>query len=280
MPDSPPIETPSPEHDPRTPAPEAAAPEAAPTAPTAAAELAELRARYDADRAETRATLQLLREGFTHLAASQARPATVAEPELSDEQIEQAIAEGKGAGMLRELARREAARATAQLQREAVDPLAARVNGAGMTAIARHAIVLAKPDMPYYERYRGEIDRELAKMSDDLKLEPGNIRYVHDIIAGGHIQELLAEERERVTRQFRDDPTSLPGLRPTAPAGPKVPSAEELFGRGSTSARMVRDAGGEEAFVAHNARRNKAAAQTWAEYVARYQAMHGTEGTA
>ncbi len=268
---------------PETPAVEAAQPDVA-------AQLEALRQERQADRAEMQQTLGMLREGFTALAASQ-QPRETVVPELSDEAIEQLLAEGKGAQAIRQIAKAETAKSAAALRRDAVDPLADLVNTHGIDAIAALAKAQAEGSVPeslkpYVDRYRSEIEQAIGGMTPALRLKVDNIKYAQNIILGGHLKDIIEEERQKVIRQYRENPGSLPGAavgrQQSRGSDPAVPTADELYGKNSVEARMVREAGGEDKFIARGAQRSPHSSKTWAEHVQRHNRMHGqeTEGNA
>jgi len=264
--------------------------------PDLAAQMAAFRTERDAERAErqqdreaTQSTLQMLREGFTALAASQQRPTDQLPQDVSDDFIEQALAEGKGAQAIRQALKAEVARATADLKRNTVDPLANLVTTHGLDAIAALALEAASVGVsevmkPYVARYRPEIDQAIQGMTPELRLKVANIKHAQAIILGHHLPEIIEEERQKVIRQYRENPSSLPGTavsRQGRGTEPGTPTAEELFGKNSPEARMIREAGGEDAFIARH-QKSPHASKSWGEYVSRHQAMQGREpeGTA
>lgn len=244
-------------------------------APDYAAEIAALRQ----DQANT---LNMIREGFTMLASSQQQPTAPVIQDVTDEEIEQQLAEGKGAQAIRRMVAAQTARATAALKRDAVDPLATLVQTHGIDAIAALARQAAEASVdeaakPYVARYRQEIDQAINGMAPELRLKPDNIKHAQAIILGHHLKEIVAEERERVIRQLRENPGSVPGAavgREAKSTGPAVPTAEDLFGKNSKEAQMIRQAGGEDAWIQKHAT-SKYSSKTWGEYVQKHQAMHG-----
>lgn len=264
---------------------EAPAPAPAPPAEPAYDPRAEIQALRQEMAQREAMYLQTLREGFSQAAQPQAAPA----PELSDEQIEQMLAEGRGAQAIRQMLRTESERTKASVRRESVDPLAELVNVHGVDAIASHSRMLAEQAVdptlkPYIARYRQEIDAAINGMAPQLRLNVNNVRFAYNLILGNHMQEILEEERQKVIRQVREHPESLPGAAVGRQQGkgsdPAVPTADELFGRNSPEAKMVRQAGGEDKWIAKHAT-SKFASKTWEEYVQRFQRMQGQgEGNA
>lgn len=250
-------------------------------APDYAAELAALRAEQAQARQENAATLNMIREGFTMLASSQ-RPTDPGIPDVSDDFVEQQMAEGKGAAAIRQVVRAETARATAALKRDAVDPLATLVQTHGIGAIAALARQQAEQGTdpvlrPYVARHRQEIDQAIESMLPEYRLRAEHIQVAQGAVLTRHLPGIIEEERQKVIRQLRDNPGSVPGAavgRQGRDTGPAVPTADELFGKGSTEAKMIRQAGGEDAYIAKHAS-GKYASKTWSEYVGKYQAMTG-----
>lgn len=263
-------------------APEAPAPEAAP-APDYDAKIEALRQELQASQQQNMALMQ---QGFQMLQESQRQTATrTTQVELTDEQLEQMLAEGKGAAAIRQMIQSATSRTKDEVARESVAPLAELVQTHGIEAIAALARQAAEDSMPetlkpYAQRYKTEIEQAIAGMAPALKLKVDNIKYAQNLILGNHLQEIVEDERQKVVRQFRDNPSSLPGAaagRQGASKEPGVPTAEELFGRNSPEAKMIAQAGGENAYIAKFAKAGKGYSQTWAEYVQRHQAMSGQE---
>lgn len=234
---------------PSTPGEESSAHPAPPPPPAdPSPEVRELRAQLSG----LQDSLAVMRDGFNALAANRlASNPTQEAPiaELSDDQIETALAEGKGATAVRHMINSAVEKARREIQRTAIDPLAQQVQVTGIGALSAHAFEIVRPQLEYYQRYQKEMDDALNTMAPELKMDPRNIRHLHDLVAGRHIKELLAEEREKVIRQLRENPSSLPGAaagRQTA-AKRGVPSAEELLGKEAAAAAAAK--GGEDAFA-------------------------------
>jgi len=205
-----------------------------------------------------------LRQSFQAMQPGQAPEPIL--PDLADEEIETAIAEGKGAQAIRRAVEARIQRAV----REHVTPLQQQVQGTGMAAIAALAIEAVRPQLKHYDRYKKEIDEALAAVGAEHRMNPQTIRAAHDIVVGRHLQEIVTEEVEKAVRGKRENPTGTPG---TTAAGrhqteTKVPSALELFGKDAGQA--VRDKGGEDTYA------KRLGYESWADYLTKT----GVEGEA
>src|SRR3990172_4249311 len=146
-----------------------------------------------------------LRQSFQAMQPGQAPEPIL--PDLADEEIETAIAEGKGAQAIRRAVEARIQRAV----REHVTPLQQQVQGRGMPAIAALAIEAVRPQLKHYDRYKKKIDEALAAVEAEHRMNPQTIRAAHDIVVGRHLQEIVTEEVEKAVRGKRENPTGTPG---------------------------------------------------------------------
>jgi hypothetical protein len=80
----------------------------------------------------------------------------------------------------------------------------------------------------YYQRYKGEIDTEIAKLPLQEKMKPGAVSEVLERVKGRHVDEIIAE----VTKGGKpsEKPPVIKGSKPAAP----------VIGKGATSPLSVR----------------------------------------
>lgn len=230
----------------------AAAPAAAP-AVDLAAELAAIREQMRVRDEASQQQLAMLRDGFTMLASQQAQPRATATPDITDEQIEQLVAEGKTAQAMRLVADRTAAQTAERLKREAIDPLAGQMQ-TGVNSLSAIAFEQARASMPDYDKYKSEVDAALASMDPQLRIIPANQKMAYAIVVGQHVEEIKREAYERGVRSARENPASQPTTagRMLGSDGEEIPTAAELYRQGvldQQSVKMIKAAGGEDAFV-------------------------------
>ena len=198
-----------------------------------------------------------LRQGYEMLARGGAQQAPILPADVDDAAIDEAIAEGKAAPLVRKMVEARVARAV----QEHIVPLRDQVQGTGMRAIADLAIEAVRPQLKYYDRYKKEIDTALAQVDPQFRMNPATIRAAHDIVVGQHISDLTNEEVEKAVRSARENPTGTPA--PAAgrkqPVGVTVPTAGELWGKETADA--VAGKGGEDSFARSFGYEN------WAEYL-------------
>lgn len=136
----------------------------------------------------------------------------------------------------------------------------------GVDAIGDLTRAGAAAQMPYYTRWKKEIDGLLANLPPAARLAPDAYRIAHDAIVGSHTAELIAEAKAQALRAPEPDPVPTgPVGRRAAGGGGKTPNAEELFGE---DARLALRSKGmdEEAFA------KKLGYASWSDYVKLAQA--------
>jgi hypothetical protein len=186
-----------------------------------------------------------LRQGYEMLSRGGQQQAPILPADVSDTEIEEAIAEGKGAPLVRKMVEARVARAVA----EQVAPLRQQVEGIGMPAIAGIAIESVRPQLKHYERFKKEIDANLSQVDPQYRMNPETIRAAYYMTIGKHQEELENERVEAEIRKARENPTGTPGTTAgrKQPTAPTVPTAGELWGKETADA--VAGKGGEDAFA-------------------------------
>lgn len=155
-------------------------------------------------------TLKSLQGSFSALAANanagNATQVPVEAPidDASDDEIQAAIEAGDGKTATRLVSKRakaEAERMRRQMQRESIDPLLLH----GMGSVAQLAWRAAKSEMPYYDKYKGEVDQMIAaRLRPEDKLNPDNIVTAYNLVVAKHLPEIEREAAEKAIRQFRE----------------------------------------------------------------------------
>lgn len=187
----------------------------------------------------TKSLAEIRREEQERSAASAPVQAPVQAPidDVSDEQIEQAAAEGKGLAALlrkRELANRE------RWRREADASIAQ-----GSEAISQLGIqvISAKQHFKKYEKeIRAQVE-QLKRNYPGVLIQPAHWENAYTFVVGQHAEEIVAQTREEAIRAARD-----PAPAQAAPAGTRSapePEAEpatlsEALGRGFQDAFQMK----------------------------------------
>ena len=203
----------------------------------------------------------MLNEGFKAIAErigaqppqqvviQQPQPRVVEDPGVSDEEIEQAILVGAGSapkirGFVESLVKREAAK----LVREHINPL----RDTGFSAIQTMVSRDAEQTLPFYKKFRKEIDAQVALLTPELQVNPLAIKQIHDAVVGANWQAVADEVAEAKTRQAAESAnggprgSQVPGGRSGGPArgdDSYDPSLEDFGGKAAFRALDFKDGG-------------------------------------
>ncbi len=234
------------------------------------------------------ATLNRLAESME---ASAGRPVVVQappsamppEPEITDTEINDAIAEGKGADVMRRLLDRAVGKARQEVASEVG---AIRDYGTTMLGtLADRAFIAAldADDKSLFKRFEKEIRSLVNQCEPALRGHPQTWETAFNTIVGTHRKELDSEAREAVLRQQANDeaarsvaPQPGAGGRPrNAPSegDDEVPTIQELAGPEFAGAYLGDMS--EEEFI-RKINRGKRAGQRykdWNDYIARGRAI-------
>jgi len=182
-------------------------------------------------------TLKTMQGGFNALAANAQAgnqtqgPVEAPIDDASDDEIQAAIEAGDGkraAALSRKAARAEAERMRRQMQRESIDPLLLH----GMGSVAQLAWRAAKSEMPYYDKYKPEVDAMIAsRLRPEDKLNPDNIVTAYNLVVAKHLPEIEAAAAEKAIRQFRES-GGVPrgGATGRENAAPAIPGVADALG--------------------------------------------------
>lgn len=197
------------------------------------------------------AALGELRQGVEQLASQ--RPTVVVQGQtpvvqptghLSDEEIDRALLGGTGgAAVIRNLIDREVSRRADSLLKEHIEPLRAF----GAESLANISQELAAGKMPYYGRFKKEIDSRLAMLTPEVRANPASIKMIHDAVVGENAQVLLreaGEEAVRKTQETKPAVTAGTGAGGTVREAPELPSAVEVGGQDAIEALRHKGRGG------------------------------------
>lgn len=200
---------------------------------------------------------------------------TADEPFVSDEEIDEAVSEGKGAGAkFKKLVDQAVRKATAQLKATEIDPL--RTGGMGAL---RELSAASLRSEKYYERYKKEIDAVAAQVPPENLGSPQTWRLIYQNVVGSHADEIAAEAAEAALRQSRAEasPSALPGSGgKDKDAGRPAPSREVRDIAGSEGEAALRYKGTDaDAMVK---RMDIPGVTTWDEYIAMGERLEAENG--
>lgn len=108
----------------------------------------------------------------------------------------------------------------------------------GLNAIANLTAHTTTQGLPYYSRWKKEIDAWVANMPPNLRMEPGVYKAAHDAVVGSHAADLISEAKEAA---LRGDPAPAESAdagrrgRGGVPVS-KAPTPEDLGGAAAVAA--------------------------------------------
>lgn len=158
------------------------------------------------------------------------------EVDVSDEELEATLQNGSGAKNIRRAARAEV--------RGVADRLG-NLENVGLTAIANLTRDVAVASMPYYKKYKTEIDAYINQLPIQSRLDGAIYTLAHDAVVGKHTAEIAEETRQATIRSFNDNGgAQSPGASGRAVQREPAVSVSAEFGE--ESAQALRDQGNDE----------------------------------
>lgn len=248
--------------------PEGVEPDAQPEAPAAPEPgfTAEDIARIQAESQALREQLAEMRGAVDALKSQPApQPQVVTgspEPVITDEEIDEAVSEGKGAGTkFRRLVDQAVQRATQRIQTEQIDPL----RSTGIASLKELAAGSIKNN-EYYNDYKAEIEKVAAQVPAENLGNPQTWQLIYQNVVGSHATEIANRKVEEALRQQRaGGDNALPtGQHRQTETAPPAPRAKDVGGSDADIA--LRNKGVDEDELVK--RMNIPGVTTWAEYVA------------
>lgn len=218
-----------------TPAPETPAPAPTPSY-VPADEFKTFQATISDTLGTIRESLQALNSSRVHEAPRHDLPAI---EDVADEDIEAALAEGKGAKVFRKAIEAAVKRLDAKY-----DARHASLEATAGSSLSNMAARMAKPLMKYYDKpyIKKEVDQYIARLKPEEKLNPENFVVVYNAVAGAHMEEIIADEREAALRAAANKSAPVPGgANGRSNSSPTDPTVEETFG--VEAARELRNRG-------------------------------------
>lgn len=136
----------------------------------------------------------------------------------------------------------------------------------GSTMIANVVSEQAKGKLPYYERFKPEIDKMLQKVSPELRANPEMHKWAHDTVVGQNIGVLTTEASEAAIRKALDGgPGYVPG-NGTPPKKDGQLTPEGVYGSDWNDVKRLLQSKG-ISFEEHAKRRGYADAQAYLKHV-------------
>jgi hypothetical protein len=181
-------------------------------------------------------TLSQMNEGLRALAVGRQpqRTEVADEPEVPLTELDEAMSLGKGADKFDK-------HINAKLSKAEKKVLARiqQVEAFGIGAISELVKDAAAPKMPYYDKTKHpqiakEIDEHLKQLAPEMRLNKEVYIKVHDAVVGGHMGEIIAQEKEAAIRQATSGQgggTKPAGSSRTHGTGDKIPTVEEFLGK-------------------------------------------------
>lgn len=178
-------------------------------------------------------TLESMKESIQALHQGNRAPAVpeAAIDDASDEDIDTALAEGKGAKTFRKLV----GAAVSALDRK-YDARAKRLEEISGTAIANIASDSARAKMKHYDKpyIKKEVDALLAQLPVENRLNPANHQLVYNAVVGAHMDEIVKEESEAAVRAANNKSSPTPGgSSGRANESPTDETVKDVFGEES-----------------------------------------------
>lgn len=131
--------------------------------------------------------ISALRDGWVQQAGRSSRPEP--EPELPDPSEDDDVPTAVNKAVNKQLA---------PLRREL-----AQFENLGLATIEKLTHRQVSGGLPYYNRFKKEIDATLAQMTPAQRAQPEAIEVAHNMVVGHHIAEITAETRDEEQRKVR-----------------------------------------------------------------------------
>lgn len=183
-----------------------------------------------------------LNENLNKLAENLGKPtpaAVVPVKKYTDEEIQQAIDEGKGPAVIRQMMNTMVQEAVSQLRQEHIDPL----RDTGLDAISRISKDSIATKLPHFKRFEKEIDAHIAKLPPAVRANPDVYAMAYNMVVGQNAEVLIKEAKEAALRGAGEGgaPLGDPGGRGNGGGGgEKIPTVTELLGADAAQALEAR----------------------------------------
>lgn len=182
-------------------------------------------------------------QNFTALLASRdappASPTDTPAAQMTDEEIEAAVLDGKAGPTFRNMLNTALENNNRQLVRDVIDPI--RNQGfAALSTLAQSTL----ETKPFYSRFKKEIDAYVGTLDPAQRSQPQVLTVAYNAVVGQHAEELLGEAREESLRKATDDikAADVGGTsgRQT-PGESDIPTVEDICGLEAAAALSQRN---------------------------------------
>lgn len=187
---------------------------------------------------------QQFQENFNAILANLNRPSAAAAAPVIEgiedvplPELEQALNDGKGAEKFV-----KAINVAVKRLEGAFGKRVQELESTGLTAISELSKDAARADMPYYPRFKKEIDAYVAALPAHLRTNKQIYVVAHNAIVGSpeNLGQILKEEREKILREAADPdaanlPTDING-RGKGKGENEIPTVEQLLGKEAADA--------------------------------------------
>lgn len=155
--------------------------------------------------------------------------------DVTEEELEQVLNDGKGAGKII-----KAMDAKIKKMEGAFNKRVQELESVGLNAISELSRDTAAGDMPYYSKYKKEIDTYVATLPAHLRVSKQVYVVAHNAVVGQHLPEIMKDEREKILREASNPedaslPTGING-RDKNKAADEIPTVEDLLGKDAANA--------------------------------------------
>lgn len=199
---------------------------------------------------------------------------------LSDQDIDNAILTGQGAGMIRALIDREVNRKIEQR----VKPL----EEYGVNTIGELSRRITTGGMKHYPRFKKEIEERLNMLTPDVRANPTVIETIYNAVVGTHTEELTREAAEAAIRQAQEPvqdgksrnvtPGTGAGGSQVTREGTELPDMQQFLGSSlndGIEALQHKGSGGQD----QDAFARGMGYSSFADYMKQYKELQASEGT-
>lgn len=197
---------------------------------------------------------------------------------VSDEEIDQAILAGPGAAQrIRALVDARVNEAADRMVREHIAPL----REFGTQTIGEITRRVVAGGMPHYNRFKKEIDAQMAALSPEVRANPAVQEMIYNSVVGQHSDVLSREAAEAAVRQAQEAANQPPASAPGTAAGPgakregdELPSAVDVGGQDAVEALALKGRGG----MNQDELARSMGYESWAAYQKQYKDLLAENG--
>lgn len=182
------------------------------------------------------------------------------DPDVTDEELIEVLNSGKGGvEKIGSIVNKRVNAALKKALKEHVDPL----RTVGLDSIHRLQDEIMSSKMPYWSRYKKEIDQYLSTVDPQLRVNPEMKRLAYNAVVGMHVDEIAEEKRQEAIRSTAQPPKS----EPTGKTGRTVQREDDVAVEpedlgGPDAEKALREVGRDKEDLA-----KKLGYKSWADYM-------------